>query len=456
MKLSFLILLAAQALSASFGERYDGDFEFLEQKFSLKSDNNVRGLRSYERSLLTNTLEWPECKGMNVWDCKAYIENYIASYGGHIIKNMELVVRQPREVPVFDDSYYFNGVRSNFEVIGQSACDRFNGTTVHRNRDNGSWSWFYSNGTNYTVPDLDCFNKTNAECCDIIWEHGDWMGLDKDGRHLTCYVYQEPIYPFLDARKALKYPDSYNDAQGLCKRKIYSNATLQLQYQKVADKIKNEVILQIDNYLAPTALTGYCTNSKGADQNTGVRIIKRADYGPSDALLQDCLKLCQQFQINKTIEVTGCEAVWGMTTRGCYAHTAEVKGASGKISNNTCFVDPIRPANNQASCKALKSLVDNMYNYARMTYTNGLVGRIQFEYLSKYCANGEEQLTLNTGLRNLLTALKTRFVFNGVVELVHFVYIVGDINGIVVSVPRVATNNPALNPILWNSADMAA
>jgi len=36
MKLSFLILLAAPALSASFGERYDGDFEFLEQKFSLK------------------------------------------------------------------------------------------------------------------------------------------------------------------------------------------------------------------------------------------------------------------------------------------------------------------------------------------------------------------------------------------------------------------------------------
>jgi len=92
-----------------------------------------------------------------------------------------------------------------------------------------------------------------------------------------------------------------------------------------------------------------------------------------------------------------------------------------------------------------------MYNYARMTYTNGLVGRIQFEYLSQYCANGEEQLTLNTGLRNLLTALKTRFVFNGLVEVVHFVYIVGDLEGTVVSVPRVAANNPALNPILWNS-----
>jgi hypothetical protein len=411
----------------------------------------VRGLRSNGRRLLTNTLEWPECKGMNVWDCKAYIENYIASFGGHVIDKMELIVRQPRVDPVFDESYYFNGVRSNLEVIGQSACDRFNGTTVHRNRDNGSWSWFYTNGTNYTVPDLDCFNKTNAECCDIIWEHGDWMGLDKDGRHLTCYVYQEPIYPFLDATNSLKYPDAYNDAQGLCKRKNYNNSTLQQQFQKVADKIKNEVILQIDNYLAPTALTGYCTDSNGANQNTGVKIIKRADYGPDDALLQDCLKLCQQYQINKTIEVTGCEAVWGMTNRGCYAHTAEVKGASGKSSNYTCFVDPIRPANNQASCKALKSLVDNMYNYARMTYTNGLVGRIQFEYLSQYCANGEEQLTLNTGLRNLLTALKTRFVFNGLVEVVHFVYIVGDLEGTVVSVPRVAANNPALNPILWNS-----
>jgi hypothetical protein len=33
----------------------------------------------------------------------------------------------------------------------------------------------------------------------------------------------------------------------------------------------------------------------------------------------------------------------------------------------------------------------------------------------------------------------------------NFIYIVGGLDGIVVSRPRVASNNPAINPVLWNS-----
>jgi hypothetical protein len=38
------------------------------------------------------------------------------------------------------------------------------------------------------------------------------------------------------------------------------------------------------------------------------------------------------------------------------------------------------------------------------------------------------------------------------VEVVNFVYIVGGLDGIVESIPRVASNNPALNHNLWNSS----
>jgi uncharacterized ion transporter superfamily protein YfcC len=54
-------------------------------------------------------------------------------------------------------------------------------------------------------------------------------------------------------------------------------------------------------------------------------------------------------------------------------------------------------------------------------------------------------------LTNLLKAVRDRSEFTGEVEVVNFVYIVGGLDGIVVSTPRVASNNPALNPILWNS-----
>jgi len=82
-----------------------------------------------------------------------------------------------------------------------------------------------------------------------------------------------------------------------------------------------------------------------------------------------------------------------------------------------------------------------------MTYLNGIVGRIQTEY----CQGGEEEIPVSVGLTNLLNAVKDRAYFNGTLNVPNFVYIVGDLQGTVVSTPRVATNNPALNPILWNS-----
>jgi hypothetical protein len=279
------------------------------------------------------------------------------------------------------------------------------------------------------------------------------MGLDKDGRHLTCYVYQEPVYPFFDPNdNLLKYPDYYNNDHGDCKRKNYRVAPLQRQYKKVADKIKTEVIEQIDHLISPSPLTGGCVDDDANEPKTGKKaLVRRKNFGPEETLKQECLRLCREYQTNTTTEVTGCEAIWRHTGRGCFAHTAPVVGGSGIGNKRACFVDPIRPAAHKLRCKDLKKTMDNMYNYARMTYTNSLVGRIQFEYYSKYCFNGEEDIALYTGLKNLLLALKDRFIFTGEVEVVNFVYIVGDLQGTVVSTPRVASNNPALNPILWNS-----
>jgi hypothetical protein len=460
MKVISLLSSVIPALAAANQLAVQGqDPLFEEHRFEL-AQNNYRNLREFDehgRRLLTRTLEWPECKGMNVWDAKAYIEDYILEYEGHVIKNMDLVVRQPRVAPVFDETYYFNGVRSNMEVIGQSSCDRFDGATVHRNRDNGSWSWFYANETKYVVPDLDCFDKTNAECCDIIWEHGEWMGLDKDGRHLACYVYQEPTYPFFDEddRNLLKYSDYYNTKDGgNCVRKNYRVAPLQRQYQKVADAIVQEVIEMIDNLFQPVALTGHCVDRDGNDQNDGIVHLKRLKgFGPSAALKQDCFDLCAKYEVDTGVELTGCEAIWGgHNGRGCYGHTAEVfRGSGGKGKQRACWIDPIRPATNKIKCTDLKFVLDNSYNFARMTYLNGLMGQVQFEYYNEYCSNGEETVPVYAGLKNLLTNIKERATFTGVVEVVNFVYIVGGLDGIVVSTPRVASNNPALNPILWNS-----
>lgn len=40
-------------------------------------------------------------------------------------------------------------------------------------------------------------------CFDIIWEQDP----DKDGRHLSCYVYQEPVYKRLDSGYNIVIPD---------------------------------------------------------------------------------------------------------------------------------------------------------------------------------------------------------------------------------------------------------
>jgi hypothetical protein len=461
MKVTALLFSAVPAIVAANQLVVHGeDPLFEEHRFEL-AQNNPRELREFDehgRRLLTRTMEWPECKGMNVWDAKAHIEEHILQYEGHIFDSMSLVIRQPRATDVFDDTYYFNGVRSNMEVTGQSSCDRFDGRTVHRNRDNSPWSWLYANGTKYEVPDLDCFDKTNAECCDIIWEHGEWMGLDKDGRHLTCYVYQEPSYPFFDEtdRNLLKYPDYYNDEDGTCVLEKYRFASLQRQYKKVADAIVEEVIEMIDNLFQPVSLTGACEDRNGNVQSEGIVDLKRLKgFGPREALKQECFDMCVNYELDTGVELTGCEAIWGgHSARGCYGHTAEVFRGSGKTDRrHACWIDPIRPETvNKIMCTDLKFVLDNTYNFARMTYLNGLLGRVQFEYYHEYCSNGEEKVPFYAGLQNLLMNIKERAIFTGEVEVVNFVYIVGGLDGIVESIPRVASNNPALNHNLWNSS----
>jgi hypothetical protein len=51
-------------------------------------------------------------------------------------------------------------------------------------------------------------------------------------------------------------------------------------------------------------------------------------------------------------------------------------------------------------------------------------------------------------LTNLLKAVRDRSEFTGEIKVVNCVYIVDGIDGIVVSTPCVASNNPSLNPIL--------
>jgi hypothetical protein len=272
-----------------------------------------------------------------------------------------------------------------------------------------------------------------------------------------CNVYQEPLYPLFFAaanggRQLIKYPDYVDSETGACTKKNYRFAPLQRQYAKLAYAIKFEVVQKIDHLLGPTALTGSCCDAQGHNQNSGVVVLNRGlNFGPEPELQQECLKMCQDYEHEKGIELQGCEPIWRHGGRGCYAFKTEVTQISGVGRRRACFVDPIRPEQFEETCTYLNDLVDNIYNYARTDAVMESTGKINAEY----CTNGEDTFAVTADLVTLLTTIKNAAAYHGAtpIPVIIFVYIVADHNDNVVGVRKVASNNPALHPVLTDDKD---
>jgi hypothetical protein len=180
-------------------------------------------------------------------------------------------------------------------------------------------------------------------------------------------------------------------------------------------------------------------------------VLKRGvKFDPEPELQQACLKMCQDYEIEKGIEIQGCEPIWRHGGRGWYAFKTQVTQSSGIGRRRACFVDPIRPAQFEETCTYLKDLVDNIYNYARTDTVMELTGQINAEY----CTNGENTFQVTADLETLLTTIKDVAAYNDAtpIPVINFVYIVADDNDNVVGVPKGATSNPALHPILSDAA----
>lgn len=86
--------------------------------------------------------------------------------------------------------------------------------------------------------------------------------------------------------------------------------------------------------LLPT-MRGYCLDSSGNDQNTGVVQIYGGDFGPDESLQMDCLDRCNKASAVRRI--TGCEAIWWQNNRGCYIHTKEI-AFSRNNDRHSCWI----------------------------------------------------------------------------------------------------------------------
>lgn len=84
--------------------------------------------------------------------------------------------------------------------------------------------------------------------------------------------------------------------------------------------------------------TGYCVNTRGHDQNSGVIKIGHDDYGKDDESKEKCLKLCASYSSQH--RVSGCETIHSQHNRGCYLHTEEVMRGNG-VSKHFCAIMPL-------------------------------------------------------------------------------------------------------------------
>jgi hypothetical protein len=145
-------------------------------------------------------------------------------------------------------------VASNVEVVGQSQCQLNGGAATPRASE-----WEYADGSTVALKNVQCRGMTNAECCDAIWAYGEQLGPDTNG-------YQLPgtAVSFLCGRK---WPPTHQvfRLRRLRDGSLHREELSFCAYQK------------IDHLLGPTALTGYCSDAQGNDQNSGVVVLNRGE-----------------------------------------------------------------------------------------------------------------------------------------------------------------------------------
>ena len=76
---------------------------------------------------------------------------------------------------------------------------------------------------------------------------------------------------------------------------------------------------------------GFCVNSYGGDQNSGVKKLSSLD-GNTPERQEECLERC-----HSESKATGCEVIWNQSNRGCYVHTNKIARGNG-MSHHECWV----------------------------------------------------------------------------------------------------------------------
>ena len=80
---------------------------------------------------------------------------------------------------------------------------------------------------------------------------------------------------------------------------------------------------------------GYCVDEFGRDQNSDVIKLWETDCGPSEEKKLECVEKC--IAASAVLRVTGCEAIWGQSNRGCYIHTQPIASGNG-VDRHSCWV----------------------------------------------------------------------------------------------------------------------
>ena len=76
---------------------------------------------------------------------------------------------------------------------------------------------------------------------------------------------------------------------------------------------------------------GYCMDESISDRNSGVYQINGENANTRE-MQEQCLKLCRHHP-----GATGCEVIWDIGHRGCFAHTKKITRGSGS-DHHFCWV----------------------------------------------------------------------------------------------------------------------
>ena len=164
---------------------------------------------------------WEECianGGMTAEECKALIEREIM---GHEIPNLQVKIRTPRDDPVFNSSYWYIGIPTNF--VGETSC-KVNNAVI---RYPFGWEVAVAGGGSQVmeIPDTDCLGLMADSCCTKVMQTITAAGIpttDVNGHCLTCWVHSVPLEAIIgDVAPTLGYLDhsfipSVGAGPGLC------------------------------------------------------------------------------------------------------------------------------------------------------------------------------------------------------------------------------------------------